>query len=148
MIQNAPERLDLKKKLIAEIDSKTRPEVVIASSSSGIPSSQFVTGCKHPERVLIGHPFHPPHIMPLVEVVGHPGSSESAIATAMRFYTSVDKRPIHVMKETPGHAANRLQAAVMNEAFSLVSHGVLTAADVGESCRPKSFLSSYRVTGY
>ncbi|KAK4494782.1 hypothetical protein PRZ48_014138 [Zasmidium cellare] len=128
--ENAPERLELKKKLITEIDSKTRPEIVIASSSSGIPSSQFVTGCKHPERVLIGHPFHPPHIMPLVEVVGHPGSSKEAIATAMKFYTSVDKRPVHVMKETPGHAANRIQAAVMNEAFSLVSHGVLTATDV------------------
>lgn len=85
--------------------------------------------------------------MPLVEVVGHPGSSENAIATAMQFYTSIDKRPVHIMKETPGHAANRLQAAVMNEAFSLVSHGVLTATDVGELCHTDSIFSSYRAIG-
>ena len=125
----------MKTKLLAEIDSGTRPDVVIASSSSGIPSSQFITNCKkNPERVLIGRPFNPPHIMPLVEVVPHPNTSQTAVATALNFYSSAGKSPIHVKQETPGFAANRLQAAVVNEAYSLVARGILSATDVGKSC--------------
>ena len=132
--QNAPEKLGLKTKLIAEIDAVARENVIIASSSSGIPSSQFVTDCKkNPGRVLIGHPFNPPHLMPLVEVVPHPGSSQQAIANALEIYTSLGKRPVLVKKETPGFAANRLQAALCNEAYSLVANGVLSATDVGKS---------------
>lgn len=132
MIQNAPERPDLKRKLLAEIDAAVRPDVVIASSSSGIPSSEFVDLCKHFERVLIGHPFNPPHLMPLVEVVPHPKTSSSAVQAAMEFYESVGRRPVHINQETPGFVANRLQAALCNEAYALVARGVISAEDLGE----------------
>lgn len=128
--ENAPERVDLKTSLMAEITEAVRPDVVVASSSSGLPSSKFISKAKNPERVLIGHPFNPPHLMPLVEIVGHPGTSPQAIDRAKTFYNSVGKRPIVVKQETPGFVANRLQAALVNEAYSLVSRGVLSAEDL------------------
>lgn len=107
--------------------------MILASSSSGLPSSQFVTDCKkNPSRVLIGHPFNPPHLVPLVEVVPHPETSQSAIETAINFYKGLNKEPVLVKKETPGFIANRLQAAVCQEAYSLVSRGVISAEDLGE----------------
>jgi 3-hydroxyacyl-CoA dehydrogenase len=106
--QNAPERPDLKTKLISEIDENTASDVVIASSSSGLPSSSFVSKCAHPERVLIGHPFNPPHLMPLVEVVPNGKTSTSHIESAINFYKGLGKRPVLVKQETPGFAANRL----------------------------------------
>ena len=130
--QNAPEKPELKLKLLAEIDSKTRPDVTIASSSSGIPSSRFIGQCKNPERVLIGHPFNPPHLMPLVEVVPHPGTNAATIATAIEFYDSLGRKAIHIQQEAPGFVANRLQAALLTEAYSLVSRGVISAEDLGK----------------
>jgi 3-hydroxyacyl-CoA dehydrogenase len=131
--QNAPERPELKLKLLAEIDAKTRKDVVIASSSSGIPSSRFISQCKNPERVLIGHPFNPPHLMPLVEVVPHPGTNAATIATAIEFYNSIGRKAIHIQQEAPGFVANRLQAALLTEAYSLVSRGIISAEDLGKS---------------
>ncbi|KAL4807204.1 3-hydroxyacyl-CoA dehydrogenase, partial [Aspergillus unguis] len=119
----------MKLKLLAALDAKTRENVTIASSSSGIPSSQFIAQCKHPERVLIGHPFNPPHLMPLVEVVPHPGCSTAAVNTAMQFYKSLGKSPVLINQETPGFVANRLQAALVNEAYSLVQRGIVSAED-------------------
>ena len=138
--QNAPEKPELKLKLLAEIDSQTRKDIVIASSSSGIPSSKFIGQCKNPERVLIGHPFNPPHLMPLVEVVPHPGTSDTAIATALQFYTSLGREAIHIKQEAPGFVANRLQAALLTEAYSLVSRGIISAQELGK--RKESFASS------
>ncbi|KAE8360861.1 hypothetical protein BDV27DRAFT_161280 [Aspergillus caelatus] len=125
--ENAPERLELKIKLFATLDAKTRKDVVIASSSSGIPSSQFIAECKNPQRILIGHPFNPPHLMPLVEVVPHPRTHDRAITTAVEFYKSLGKSPVHIQQETPGFIANRLQAALVNEAYSLVQRGIVSA---------------------
>ncbi|KAB8221024.1 hypothetical protein BDV33DRAFT_230669 [Aspergillus novoparasiticus] len=125
--ENAPERPELKVKLLATLDAKTKNDVVIASSSSGIPSSQFIIECKNPERVLIGHPFNPPHLMPLVEVVPHAGTNATSVKTAMEFYKSLGKSPVHIRQETPGFVANRLQAALMNEAYSLVQRGIISA---------------------
>jgi 3-hydroxyacyl-CoA dehydrogenase len=104
---------------------------VIASSSSGLPSSKFVGQCQNPERVLIGHPFNPPHLMPLVEVVPHSGTSDTAISTAIQFYNSLGRRAVHIKQEAPGFVANRLQAALCNEAYSLVSRGIISAQDLG-----------------
>ena len=132
LCKNAPEKPALKIKLLAEIDEKTRKDVVIASSSSGIPSSQFISQCKNPERVLIGHPFNPPHLMPLVEVVPHPGTNSAAVKTAVDFYNSLGRRAIHIKQEAPGFVANRLQAALFNEAYSLVARGIVTAEDLGK----------------
>lgn len=130
-LQNGPERVEIKTKLIAEIDANTRPDIVIASSSSGLPSSQFLADCKkNPSRILIGHPFNPPHIVPLVEVVPHPQTSREAIDTALTFYRKLGKHPIEVTAETPGFVANRLQAAINNEAYSLISRGIVSASDL------------------
>ncbi|KAJ5746940.1 uncharacterized protein N7511_008636 [Penicillium nucicola] len=135
MIQeNGPERVDFKRRLFAHLDSITPEHVLIASSSSGLPSSVFITECKkNPARILIGHPFNPPHLVPLVEVVPHPGTSEEYVTAACAFYSSLDKDPVVVRKETPGFIANRLQAAVCAEAYSLVSRGVVSAEDLDKT---------------
>ena len=126
--ENAPERPDLKVRLFADIDDATPPGVIIASSSSGITMSEIQIGCGHPERTVIGHPFNPPHLMPLVEVVGGAGTAPETIDDAIAFYASVGKKPILLHKELPGHVANRLQAALYREVVYLIDEGVL---DVG-----------------
>ena len=109
----------------------TRKGVVIASSSSGLPSSAFIGRSQHdPSRILVGHPFNPPHLIPLVEVVPHPGTSGKAVEITLDFYRSLGKKPIHIRREIPGFVANRLQAAINNEAYSLVSRGIVSAADL------------------
>ena len=87
------------------------------------------SGCKRPERVLVGHPFNPPHIIPLVEVVGGAKTSPEAIEQAMRFYASIGKKPIHLRKELPGHVANRLQAALYREILHLIEQDVLSVEE-------------------
>jgi carnitine 3-dehydrogenase len=129
--ENGPEREDVKHQLFAVLDAAARPEVVLASSSSGMLPSVIARGCpRHPERVVIGHPFNPPHLIPLVEVVPGEKTSEQAVEAALTFYTAVGKKPIRLRQELPGHVANRLQAALWQEAYSLVERGVATVADI------------------
>jgi len=128
--ENGPERIDIKRALIAEIDAFAPPDALIATSSSGIVISEIQDAAKHPERVLLGHPFNPPHLIPLVEVIGGRLTSEDAIARAMAFYDSVGKKAIHIRKEVKGHVANRLQAALWREAFHLVEEGVVSVSDI------------------
>ena len=127
--ENGPERPEVKKKLFAEMDAATPVDSIIASSSSGITPSVMQTECKHPERVLVGHPFNPPHLIPLVEVVGGAKTSPEALQRAMKFYADVGKRPILVNKEMPGHVANRLQIALFREVLYLIEQGVLSVGD-------------------
>jgi carnitine 3-dehydrogenase len=127
--ENGPERPDFKMQLFAEMDEATPVDSLIASSSSGITPSVMQTRCKHPERVIVGHPFNPPHIVPLVEVVGGTQTSPEAIQLAMRFYASIGKKPIHLRKELPGHVANRLQAALYREMLYLIEQGVLSVEE-------------------
>ena len=136
--ENGPERLDLKVKLFAEIDDATPPDALIASSSSGITMSQIQAQCRHPERTVIGHPFNPPHLIPLVEVVGGQKTAPEAIQAAIAFYASIGKRPIHLKKELPGHVANRLQAALYREIVHLIDQDVLdvSASDDAVSWGP------------
>jgi 3-hydroxyacyl-CoA dehydrogenase len=109
--------------------------VIIASSSSGLTMSEIQLGCPaHPERCVIGHPFNPPHLMPLVEIVGGAKTSEETIQRATEFYAGLGKRPIRLHKELPGHVANRLQAALSREVYYLVSEGVVSAADADTAC--------------
>jgi len=113
------------------LDEHTRPDVVIASSSSGLPASDFIQRCKkNPSRILVGHPFNPPHLIPLVEVVPHPGTSQESISAATELYKSLGKRPIVLNHEVPGFVSNRLQAAINNEAYSLISRGIVSAEDL------------------
>ncbi|GFP58758.1 L-carnitine dehydrogenase [Trichoderma asperellum] len=145
--ENAPERPELKTKLFAELDAATRPDVIIASSSSGIPSSHFISQCAvNPTRVLIGHPFNPPHLMPLVEVVPHPTTAASVTEAAKSFYKSLGRTPVHICQELPGFAANRLQIAVLNEAYSLVSRGIISAEDL-DACVTNSLGPRWAATG-
>ena len=100
--ENAPERPEFKTKLFADMDAATPPDSIIASSSSGITPSVMQSKCKRPERVLVGHAFNPPHIIPLVEVVGGTKTAPEAIERAMAFYASIGKKPIYLKKELPG----------------------------------------------
>ena len=136
--ENGPERPDFKMKLFAQMDDAAPIDSIIASSSSGITPSVMQTKCKHPERVLVGHPFNPPHIIPLVEVVGGTKTSPEAIQQAIAFYASIGKKPIHLKKELPGHVGNRLQAALYKEIMYLIQHDVLSVedADVAVSYGP------------
>jgi 3-hydroxyacyl-CoA dehydrogenase len=127
--ENAPERPDFKIKLFAQMDEATPPNSIIASSSSGITMDVIQSGCKRPERCVIGHPFNPPHVVPLVEVVGGAKTSEATIERAMAFYADVGKKPVRLYKALPGHVANRFQAALYKEVLYLVQQGVLSVAD-------------------
>lgn len=127
--ENGPERPDFKIKLFAGIDAATPPDSIIASSSSGITMSVMQSACKHPERCVIGHPFNPPHMIPLVEVVGGEKTSPDTVQRAIEFYASIGKKPIHLRKEVVGHVANRLQAALYREVVNLIHLGVLNVAD-------------------
>src|SRR5271168_295963 len=127
--ENGPERQDFKVQLFAGMDAATPSDSIIASSSSGLTMSVMQSACKHPERCVIGHPFNPPHIVPLVEVVGGAKTSVDAVHRAIEFYASIGKKPIHLRKEVVGHVANRLQAAVYREVVNLIHQGVVDVAD-------------------
>jgi 3-hydroxyacyl-CoA dehydrogenase len=129
--ENGPEKIDFKKTLYRQLDELLHPSVIIASSSSGLTMSEIQSACEmHPERCVIGHPFNPPHLIPLVEIVGGAKTSEATIQRAAEFYTSIGQRTVRVNKEMPGHVANRLQAALAREVYYLVAEGVVSAADV------------------
>ena len=131
--ENGPERPEFKIKLFADMDDATPPDSLIASSSSGITMSVMQSKCAHPERCVVGHPFNPPHIIPLVEVVGGTKTSREAIEQAMSFYAAIGKKAIHLRKELPGHVANRLQAALYREVAYLIQEGVLSVADADDA---------------
>ena len=128
--ESGPERADFKADLYARMDAATPPQVLLASSSSGLPVSGMQVRCKAPQRVVLGHPFNPPHLIPLVEVGGGDATSPDSIQRAMDFYAALGKRPIHVRREIAGHIANRLQAALWREAFHLVEQGVASVSDI------------------
>jgi len=129
--ENGPERIDFKKTLYGQLDELLPPDVIIASSSSGLTMSEIQSGCpSHPERCVIAHPFNPPHLIPLVEIVGGAKTSEETIRRASHFYTALGKRTVRLNKEVPGHVANRLQAALAREVYHLVAEGVVSVADV------------------
>jgi len=127
--ENGPERKDFKIKLFADMDAATPPDSIIASSSSGLTMSIMQSACKHPERCVIGHPFNPPHVIPLVEVVAGAKTSPQTVEQAISFYASIGKKPIQVRKEVVGHVANRLQAALYREVVYLIEQGVLDVTD-------------------
>ena len=129
--ENGPEEIDFKRTLYRQLDDLLPADVIIASSSSGLTMSEIQSACeKHPERCVIGHPFNPPHLVPLVEIVGGAKTSENTIQRAAEFYTSLGKRTVRLNKEVPGHVANRLQAALAREVYHLVADGVVSVADV------------------
>jgi 3-hydroxyacyl-CoA dehydrogenase len=128
--ENAPEREEMKIELFARLDAALPPETPIVSSSSGLLVSRLQSRCRHPERCVLGHPFNPPHLVPLVEVVAGEKTSPDTVERVLAFYRSIGKHPIHIRKEVRGHVANRLQAALWREAVALVADGVASVADV------------------
>ncbi len=129
--ENGPESLAFKRGVFARLDAAAPPHATLATSSSTIMVSEFQDACvRHPGRVVLGHPFNPPHLIPLVEVAGGTRTEEAAIATAMAFYRGLGKHPIRLRKEIRGHVANRLQAALWQEAFHLAREGVADIADL------------------
>ncbi len=132
--ENGPERIDFKKKLYRQLDELLPPDVIIASSSSGLTMSEIQSDCpSHPERCVIGHPFNPPHLVPLVEIVGGAKTSEATIQRAIEFYEGLGKQAVRLRKEVPGHVANRLQAALAREVYYLVAEDVVSVADVDKA---------------
>src|ERR1700758_297384 len=128
--ENGPERIEFKQKLYGQLDELLPPDVIIASSSSGLTMSEIQKGAaSHPERCVIAHPFNPPHLIQLVEIVGGAKTSEETIRRASEFYTALGKRTVRLHKEVPGHVANRLQSALSREVYHLVAEGIVTAAD-------------------
>ena len=128
--ENGPEDVEFKVKLFAELDAVVPAQAILASSSSGLMMSTIQRRCQRPERCVIGHPFNPPHLIPLVEVVGGATTSRETIDRVEAFYTSLGKRTIRLNKEVVGHVANRLQAALWREVVHLVDQGVVSVSDV------------------
>ena len=134
--ENGPERLEFKQGLFTDIARLVRDDVVIATSSSGLMCSKIQEGMPadaKPERCVVGHPFNPPHLIPLVEVVGGKLTSKFTIGRTIDFYEKMGKKPIYVQKEVPGHVANRLQAALFREIFHLVENNICTVKDVDDA---------------
>lgn len=128
--ENGPERIAFKQDLYRHLDGILPPDVIIASSSSGLTMSEIQSACpNHPERCVIAHPFNPPHLIPLVEIVGGAQTSEETIERTAAFYRSLGKKTIRLHKEVPGHVANRLQAALFREVVHLIADGVVSVAD-------------------
>ncbi|TDZ39205.1 L-carnitine dehydrogenase [Colletotrichum spinosum] len=131
--ENGPEKLDFKRRLFNDMAALTRRDTIIATSSSGLTCSSVQEGMQpssHPERCVVGHPFNPPHLIPLVEVVGGAQTSTSTVDKTMQFYESMGKKPVHVKKEVVGHVANRLQAALVREIMYLLQQDVVNVEDI------------------
>jgi 3-hydroxyacyl-CoA dehydrogenase len=124
------ERLDLKQQVLANIDAALPPDRVIASSTSGFMPSDLQARCRHPERVVVGHPFNPPHLVPLVEVVGGKHTDPAAVDWAVGFYDAIGKKAIRLNKEVTGHIANRLQLALWREVLHCIDQDIASVADV------------------
>ena len=128
--ESTTEREGDKVSLVTRIDAMARPTIVIASSSSAIPITQIQRDCRRPERVVLGHPFNPAHLVPLVEVVGGERTADWALRKAEAFYRALGKVPVRLRREAFGHVANRLQAAIFREAIHLLITGVASVEEI------------------
>ena len=128
--ENGPENLEVKRALFAGIDAALASEAVVASSTSGFMPSELQAGRRGPERYVVGHPFNPPHLIPLVEVVGGRATDPAVVDWTADFYAALGKRPIRIRREVPGHVANRMQVALYREAIHLVLEDVASIEDV------------------
>jgi 3-hydroxyacyl-CoA dehydrogenase len=125
--ENVPEDEALKRRMLADIDALTAEGVIVASSTSALLRSSIVADCKTPHRFIVAHPFNPPHLVPLVELVG---VDEGTVQQAAEFYRTIGRRPVILKREMPGHIANRLSSALYREAVYLVEQGVASVADI------------------
>lgn len=131
--ESGPEELELKRKLLAEIDAATPAGVVIGSSTSGYTMTEMQLRCATPERLVVGHPFNPPYLIPLVEVVGGESTADWAVQWATKFYEKAGKSALTMEREVPGFVANRLQEALWREALHMVDNGEATVEQIDAS---------------
>lgn len=135
--ENGPEKLEFKRDLFGRIAALVRADTIIATSSSGLTCSSIQAGMPRearPERCIVGHPFNPPHLIPLVEVVGGSQTSDETVQRTMAFYEGVGKKAVRVKKEVVGHVANRLQAALIREVMYLLQEDVVGLGDIDKAC--------------
>jgi 3-hydroxybutyryl-CoA dehydrogenase len=128
-----PERISVKQALFARIEPYLKPQAIVASSASGLMVKEMQDGFADPSRLILGHPFNPPHLIPLVELVGNDRTANGLLERAEAFYASCGRVTIRVQREVPGHVANRLQAALWREAIHLVNTGVASVTDVDKA---------------
>ena len=131
--ESGPEDLDIKKELTKNIDAATSDDIPIASSTSGIPTSLYASDVQGKYRCLVAHPINPPHLIPAVEIVPAPFTSEAITQNVKEIIISIDKEPLELKKEIPGFVVNRLQGALLSEAFNLVKDGISTAEDIDKA---------------
>lgn len=125
-----PDRIDIKQAMLAEAETTLPSQALFASSTSSLMASDIQAGAKHPDRVLVAHPINPPHLVPLVELVGGKATAPEALSRARAFYDSLDRVTVVAQKERPGHIANRLTSALYREAVNIVAEGIADVADV------------------
>lgn len=133
--ESAPEREDLKIRLLAQIDRACRPETVIATSTSGLLPTRLQSEMAHPERFTVGHPFNPVYLLPLVEICGGERTSAAAKERAAAFYRSIGMKPLHLQKEIDGFIADRLMEALWREALHLINDDVATVEEIDDAIR-------------
>ncbi|MBM4210718.1 MAG: 3-hydroxyacyl-CoA dehydrogenase [Gammaproteobacteria bacterium] len=135
VIEATAERLEAKQSLLAEIETAVSVEAVIASTTSSFLPSQLQARMAHPARLIVAHPFNPPHLVPLVEIVGSPQTQGWALDRAVEFFAAIGRKPVRLNRESVGHLANRLTAALYREAVSLVADGIASVQDVDDAVR-------------
>ena len=128
--ESAPERIDLKRRLLAEVDAATPAAAIIASSTSGLLPTELQADCQHPERIVVGHPFNPVYLLPLVEVLGGARSAAANVERAMRIYAELGMKPLKVRAEVPGFLSDRLLEALWREALHLINEDVANTEEL------------------
>ncbi|MEO6651634.1 MAG: 3-hydroxyacyl-CoA dehydrogenase NAD-binding domain-containing protein [Ilumatobacteraceae bacterium] len=155
VVESVPERLDIKHATLSEIDAASSPQAIIASSTSGFTPSQLATPLGRPERLIVGHPFNPVYLLPLVEVVGGARTDEATIERATEIYRSLGMHPLRVRAEIDAHIADRLLEAVWREALWLVNDGIATTEEIDDAIRygfglrwaQMGLFETYRIAG-
>jgi len=153
--ESAPERLDLKHRVLAAIQESAPAEAVIGSSTSGFKPSELQQGAARPEQILVAHPFNPVYLLPLVEIVGSPANSANIIARAQEMLTGIGMKPLHVRKEIDAHIADRLLEAVWREGLWLIRDGIATTEEIDDAIRygfglrwaQMGLFETYRIAG-
>jgi len=131
--ESGPDAIEIKQELVAEIEKYAAPDAIIASSTSSLLISKIFANAVHPERCMGGHPYHPAHIMPLIEITKGEKTADEYVAKAREFYTAIGKEPIVLNKETIGYIANRYQSAINREQVELVERGVCSVEDADKA---------------
>jgi carnitine 3-dehydrogenase len=133
--ENAPENLALKQAVYAEIEDAVPATLVIGSSTGGIPPTQLQAKMRHPERLIVCHPFNPPHLVPLIEIIGGERTAPQVVDWALRFFAALGKQPIRVDKEVTAFLTNRLQFALLREAVHCVAEGIASPQAIEDAMR-------------